>query len=147
MPKQNPRKLNPNLRNNGSGYPEDEDQIKSSSVVGDGGASLIMKALKRAQEQAAREGRNVKEVSGAGKNRTLAACSKRPRTVDKYSAFISSIPSEIMHHILSLLPASVLQEIVRFVCKEWNAIITNPLFIRAHLLQSLSSPATTGFLI
>ncbi|XP_021762219.1 CWF19-like protein 2 [Chenopodium quinoa] len=69
MPKQNPRELNPYMRNNGSGYPEDEEQIKSSkdqllssSVVGDGGASWRMKALKRAQEQATREGRNVKEV-------------------------------------------------------------------------------------
>ncbi|XP_021750690.1 uncharacterized protein LOC110716385 [Chenopodium quinoa] len=210
MPKQNPRELNPYLRNNGSGYPEDEEQIKSSkdqllssSVVGDGGASWRMKALKRAQEQATREGRNVKEVvqerwrslghlaasvasqsaaaprahlpainsrrmgacgeaksgsnndsrrgtkkvSGAGKKQTLAACSKRPRTVDKYSAFNLPIPSEIMYDILLLLPASVLQEIVRFVCKEWNAIINDRLFIRAHLLQSLSSPATTGFLI
>uniref|UniRef100_A0A803ML53 KIB1-4 beta-propeller domain-containing protein n=1 Tax=Chenopodium quinoa TaxID=63459 RepID=A0A803ML53_CHEQI len=215
MPKQNPRELNPYMRNNGSGYPEDEEQIKSSkdqllssSVVGDGGASWRMKALKRAQEQATREGRNVKEVvqerwgslghlaasvasqsaaaprahlpainsrrmgacgeakpgsnnksrrgnkkcqdfqvSGAGKNQTLAACSKRPRTVDKYSAFNLPIPSEIIYHILLLFPASVLQEIVRFVCKEWNAIINDPLFIRAHLLQSLSSPATTGFLI
>ncbi|XP_021749566.1 CWF19-like protein 2 [Chenopodium quinoa] len=69
MPKKNPRELNPYLRDNGSGYPGDEDQTKSSSdqllsssVVGDGGASWRMKALKRAQEQATREGRNVKEV-------------------------------------------------------------------------------------
>ncbi|KAF7150452.1 hypothetical protein RHSIM_Rhsim02G0033400 [Rhododendron simsii] len=34
----------------------------SSSVVGDGGASWRLKALKRAQEQAARDGRNLKEV-------------------------------------------------------------------------------------
>lgn len=57
------------MRDNGTGYPEDEDhtkvsrdQLLSSSVVGDGGASWRLKALKRAQEQAAREGRNVKEV-------------------------------------------------------------------------------------
>ncbi|KAF9596575.1 hypothetical protein IFM89_012306 [Coptis chinensis] len=36
---------------------------RSSSVVGDGGASWRIKALKRAQEQAAREGRNLKEVA------------------------------------------------------------------------------------
>ncbi|KMT18469.1 hypothetical protein BVRB_2g026120 isoform A [Beta vulgaris subsp. vulgaris] len=67
--KVNPRELNPYLRDNGTGYPEDEDhtkvsrdQLLSSSVVGDGGASWRLKALKRAQEQAAREGRNVKEV-------------------------------------------------------------------------------------
>ncbi|XP_058222874.1 uncharacterized protein LOC131332590 [Rhododendron vialii] len=59
------RELNPYLKNNGSGYPEVEDGKKarvSSSVVGDGGASWRLKALKRAQEQAAREGQNLKEV-------------------------------------------------------------------------------------
>lgn len=69
MQKVNSKELNPYLRDNGSGYPEDADQTKdssdqllSSSVVGDGGASWRMKALKRAQEQATREGRNVNEV-------------------------------------------------------------------------------------
>ncbi|KAG5560277.1 hypothetical protein RHGRI_003542 [Rhododendron griersonianum] len=63
--REHPRELNPYLKNNGSGYPEVEDGKKagvSSSVVGDGGASWRLKALKRAQEQSAREGRNLKEV-------------------------------------------------------------------------------------
>ncbi|KAI4382666.1 hypothetical protein MLD38_008602 [Melastoma candidum] len=65
----NPRELNPYLKDGGSGYPEEEDEAKasggnhqSSSVVGDGGASWRLKALKRAQEQAAREGRKLNEV-------------------------------------------------------------------------------------
>lgn len=65
----NPRELNPYYKDNGSGYPEDEDGTKaggdrllSASVVGDGGASWRLKALKRAQEQAAREGRKLEEV-------------------------------------------------------------------------------------
>lgn len=69
MPKVNLRELNPYLKDNGSGYPEDEDenkgsgeQLLSSSLVGDGGASWRLKALKRAQEQAAREGRRFDEV-------------------------------------------------------------------------------------
>ncbi|GFZ12098.1 CwfJ-like family protein [Actinidia rufa] len=69
MKKENPRELNPYLKNNGTGYPEPADgtkagrnQLLSSAVVGDGGASWRLKALKRSQEQAAREGRAVKEV-------------------------------------------------------------------------------------
>ncbi|XP_073148161.1 uncharacterized protein [Henckelia pumila] len=65
----NPRELNPYLKDNGSGYPEEKERVKaegkrllSSSVVGDGGASWRLKALKRAQEQAAREGRKLQEV-------------------------------------------------------------------------------------
>ncbi|KAH9680647.1 CwfJ-like family protein [Citrus sinensis] len=57
MPKVNLRELNPYLKDNGSGYPEDEngnkssgEQLLSSSLVGDGGASWRLKALKRAQE-------------------------------------------------------------------------------------------------
>ena len=68
--KMNPRDLNPYLKNNGSGYPEDSDvnacqnQVLFSSLVGDGGASWRLKALKRAQEQAACEGRKLEEVCG-----------------------------------------------------------------------------------
>ncbi|KAL6976927.1 hypothetical protein U1Q18_025714 [Sarracenia purpurea var. burkii] len=67
--KENPRELNPYLRSNGTGYPEMADGTKvvgnhllSSSVVGDGGASWRLKALKCAQEQATREGRDLEEV-------------------------------------------------------------------------------------
>lgn len=68
--KPNPRELNPYFKEDGSGYPDDlepkktgGDQLLASSVVGDGGASWRRKALKRSQEQAAREGRNLKEVA------------------------------------------------------------------------------------
>ena len=57
MTKVNLRELNPYLKDNGSGYPEDEngnkgsgEQLLSSSLVGDGAASWRLKALKRAQE-------------------------------------------------------------------------------------------------
>ncbi|XP_030510272.1 uncharacterized protein LOC115725011 isoform X1 [Cannabis sativa] len=65
----NPRELNPYFKEDGSGYPEENDEPKagdpkllSSSLVGDGGASWRLKALKRAREQAARDGRKVDEV-------------------------------------------------------------------------------------
>lgn len=71
--KVNPRELNPYLKDNGSGYPEDSEgtkaggeQLLSSAVVGDGGASWRLKALKRAKEQAAREGRKLDEVDTHG---------------------------------------------------------------------------------
>lgn len=67
--KVNPKELNPYLKENGTGYPEEEDERKrggdqflSSSLVGDGGASWRMKSLKRAKEQADREGRRLEEV-------------------------------------------------------------------------------------
>uniref|UniRef100_A0A7N0USJ2 Uncharacterized protein n=1 Tax=Kalanchoe fedtschenkoi TaxID=63787 RepID=A0A7N0USJ2_KALFE len=68
--KANPRELNPYLKNDGDGYPDEaheaansgSSQLFSTSVVGDGGASWRLKALKRAQEQAAREGKRVEEV-------------------------------------------------------------------------------------
>ncbi|KAK1569187.1 hypothetical protein Q3G72_033611 [Acer saccharum] len=67
-PKANPRELNPYL-DKGSGYPEDADgkesggnPLFSSSLVGDGGASWRLKALKRSKEQAAREGRKFDDV-------------------------------------------------------------------------------------
>ncbi|KAJ0228829.1 hypothetical protein HA466_0321710 [Hirschfeldia incana] len=69
--KVNPRELNPYLKGNGTGYPEEEpekrngkDRLLPTSVVGDGGASWRMKALKRAKEQAAREGQKLEEVAG-----------------------------------------------------------------------------------
>lgn len=67
--KSNPRELNPYLKDNGSGYPEETEGTKvggkvllSNSVIGDGGASWRLKALKRAKEQAAREGRKLEDV-------------------------------------------------------------------------------------
>ena len=67
--KVNPRELNPYFKDNGTGYPEESDRTKSDidklpppRIVGDGGASWRLKALKRAEEQAARDGRRLKEA-------------------------------------------------------------------------------------
>ncbi|KAL8162753.1 hypothetical protein V2J09_014242 [Rumex salicifolius] len=69
--KANPKELNPYFRDDGCGYPEEDNQTKtskenllSSSLVGDGGASWRLKALKRAKEQAEREGKKLDEVVG-----------------------------------------------------------------------------------
>lgn len=57
------------MKDNGSGYPEEKDKPKagssnlpSSALIGDGGASWRLKALKRAKEQAARDGKRIEEV-------------------------------------------------------------------------------------
>ncbi|KAJ3673337.1 hypothetical protein LUZ60_006711 [Juncus effusus] len=68
----NPKELNPYFKDDGTGYPDEEKINKgennllniSKSVVGDGGASWRLKALRRAKEQAAREGRKLDEVVG-----------------------------------------------------------------------------------
>lgn len=39
-----------------------QKRLLSTTVVGDGGASWRLKALKRAEEQATREGRNLQDV-------------------------------------------------------------------------------------
>ena len=69
MKKANPRELNPYLKDDGSGYLEETDgsiatgdRLLSSSIVGGGGAGWRLKALKRAREQADREGRKLVEV-------------------------------------------------------------------------------------
>lgn len=61
--------MNPYYKDNGTGYPDqvydgESSKIKlpASSLVGDGGASWRLKALKRAREQAIREGRKIDEV-------------------------------------------------------------------------------------
>lgn len=58
----NPKELNPYLKGNGSGYPDDAPlskagagQLLSSSVGGDGGASWRLKAL---EEKVSREGQS-----------------------------------------------------------------------------------------
>lgn len=70
-PKMNPKELNPFFKGGGSGYPEEDEDVPQKAgagklppppPVGDGGASWRLKALKRAQEQAAREGRKLDEV-------------------------------------------------------------------------------------
>ncbi|XP_055937942.1 CWF19-like protein 2 [Argiope bruennichi] len=61
------RELNPHWKNNGSGLPDEEPDVKSlqlpSSSVGDGGYNYLKKAYIRIQEQAQREGRSMEEVA------------------------------------------------------------------------------------
>jgi hypothetical protein len=60
-PGNNFRELNPYFRDGGSGVPE--HRIENSQRIGDGGASWLKRAFKRAQEQAEREGKSIEEIA------------------------------------------------------------------------------------
>lgn len=53
-----------------------------------------------------------------------------------------SLPEEIIFYILVWLPADILYNSMRYVCRQWYKIIRDPLFVKEHLLRS-----TTGLLI
>ncbi|XP_071930381.1 uncharacterized protein [Coffea arabica] len=60
----------------------------------------------------------------------------RPRTNDQKKQKRSSIPylsPEIIFNILVYLPADILYNVVRYVCREWYKIISSPTFVDAHL--------------
>lgn len=61
-PGRSSRELNPYFKEGGSGVPP--EQVKRECAkVGDGGASWLRRAFKRAQEQAEREGKSIEEVA------------------------------------------------------------------------------------
>ncbi|KAH7839342.1 hypothetical protein Vadar_002932 [Vaccinium darrowii] len=54
----------------------------------------------------------------------------------------STLPDEIMFCILVWLPADILYQSARYVCRQWYNIIQDPHFIKKHLIRSV-----TGFLV
>ncbi|XP_074306679.1 uncharacterized protein LOC141641939 [Silene latifolia] len=54
------------------------------------------------------------------------------------------LPREIIFNILLFVPAKVLHEIARYVCKQWYDIVSDPLFITTHCRIMSNNP---GFLI
>ncbi|XP_074306685.1 uncharacterized protein LOC141641944 [Silene latifolia] len=46
------------------------------------------------------------------------------------------LPREIIFNILINIPAQVLLEVVRHVCKQWYDIVSDPLFAKAHCQKS-----------
>ncbi|KAI5067605.1 hypothetical protein GOP47_0018133 [Adiantum capillus-veneris] len=76
----NPKELNPFLKDGGDGYPS-ESKRPEAPIVGDGGLSWRLKALKRAKEQAEREGKRldmvVEERWGSLAEMTVSVSAKR----------------------------------------------------------------------
>ncbi|KAI8556553.1 hypothetical protein RHMOL_Rhmol05G0262400 [Rhododendron molle] len=70
------------------------------------------------------------------KNYKLVPCSKKKVSGE------SSLPDELIFEILVSLPAHVLYNSTRYVCRQWYKIIHNPLFCKEQLLHS-----STGLLL
>ncbi|KAK9755265.1 hypothetical protein RND81_01G013600 [Saponaria officinalis] len=58
----------------------------------------------------------------------------------RYALF--DVPREIIFNILLLIPAKLLHDVVRYVCKQWFDIVSDPVFVRVHRQMS-----SAGFLI
>ena len=63
-PGEHVRELNPFWKDGGKGLPKEENaEVKSKPIAGDGGKSWLRRAYKRAVEQATEEGRSLEEVA------------------------------------------------------------------------------------
>eukprot|EP00249_Psilotum_nudum_P020523 c27741_g1_i2 orf=235-2757(+) len=108
----NPKELNPFLKD-GDGYPLENEKgdLKSVGgcslhyhpVVGDGGVSWRLKALKRAKEQAEREGRKLDEVvEERWGNMASMIASVSTRRAAHANAHLHSIRDRKHHHTASM---------------------------------------------
>ncbi|KAM0881856.1 hypothetical protein ACQ4PT_032670 [Festuca glaucescens] len=61
---------------------------------------------------------------------------------DANDAAPARLPQEALENILFRLPASNLRRFRR-VCKEWRDVISDPIFIKAHLVQGPTAPTHT----
>ncbi|XP_074309943.1 uncharacterized protein LOC141644341 [Silene latifolia] len=59
-----------------------------------------------------------------------------PSKLNKRLKCILYLPSEIIFNILLLVPAKILHQVVRYVCKQWNDVVNDPRFIKAHYQSS-----------
>ncbi|XP_058216077.1 uncharacterized protein LOC131327096 [Rhododendron vialii] len=71
------------------------------------------------------------------KNYKLVPCSKKKKTSGEFF-----LPDELIFEILVRLPAYVLYNSTRYVCRQWYKIIYDPLFCKEQLLRS-----STGLLM
>ncbi|KAF5951240.1 hypothetical protein HYC85_009184 [Camellia sinensis] len=79
---------------------------------------------------------NAGKVSN-GRVSCTRSCSNK-----KKKSSIPSLPDEIIFCILAWLPADILYNSIRYVCRQWYNIINDPIFIKEQLLR-----CTTGLFI
>ncbi|XP_059623283.1 uncharacterized protein LOC132266428 isoform X2 [Cornus florida] len=75
----------------------------------------------------------LKEMAGVdhdSNNLRVVACSSRRKMKSSTPPFF---PEEIIFNILLCLPAEVLYNVMRYVCREWYNVINAPGFINSHL--------------
>ncbi|KNA20829.1 hypothetical protein SOVF_048720 [Spinacia oleracea] len=56
------------------------------------------------------------------------------------------LPEEVIFNLLLRLPASVLNNVMRYICRTWYDIISSPDFRRAHFEHSTHKGTSPGFL-
>ncbi|XP_074318934.1 uncharacterized protein LOC141655775 [Silene latifolia] len=86
------------------------------------------------------------KVDDKAKNK-VSAPSKRKRDREKRRARINYLPKEVIFNILRFLPAKLLQDVMRYVCKQWYDIVSDPFFVRAHCQMPTTASASASFII
>ncbi|XP_074319244.1 uncharacterized protein LOC141656303 [Silene latifolia] len=82
-------------------------------------------------------------VNDKAKDRVFARCKRKQR---KRHTRVMDLPREVIFNILLLLPAKLLHEVVRYVCKQWYDIVSEPFFIRRHC-QMPTTTTSASFII
>ncbi|GAA0162677.1 hypothetical protein LIER_18715 [Lithospermum erythrorhizon] len=59
--------------------------------------------------------------------------------VKKRETSITILPEEIIFNILICLPAHVLYNVMRYVCRQWRRIIEDPQFVNTHFLLATTT--------
>lgn len=75
------------------------------------------------------------QIAGASdmfRNCKVVACSEKSKNRN-----IPLLPEEIIFSILVWLPADILYNVMRFVCRNWYNTICDPVFIKEHLSRSV----------
>ncbi|XP_074318931.1 F-box protein CPR1-like [Silene latifolia] len=82
---------------------------------------------------------------GRHRHNSHSSLSQEPRVDHKAKdKVINDLPREVIFDILRFLPAKLLYEVVRYVCKQWYDIVSDPSFVRAHYQMTTTTTTTTA---